>query len=376
MRRGWFWVILVGLAACRQSNDLEQKKAELRALRRKIARLEAQAAVLEKAIVESDTTQTEVAQKVQVWYPKWQPFTYTIRLQGEVQSQNTLLLSAEVPGSLLRLYVREGQWVKKGTLLAQIEDSQLRHTIQEVEASLALARTLYEKQKRLWEQRIGTEIQYLQAKNQWERLQQRLKALRSQWQKTRIYAPISGFIDEIFVKQGESVFPGMPIIRLASHGNYKVSVQVPENYLNEVKYGDTIEVFIPDLDIRLNTRITAIDYTIDPLSRTFEVEARLPNLKALRSKMSVYVWIKTYRNARAIVLPRHLLRYDDQGRPYVFIAVEEGGKWRAKKRYVSLGKQLPTKVEIKDGLTPKDAVIIRGYQDLAEGATLQVVQSA
>jgi RND family efflux transporter MFP subunit len=237
---------------------------------------------------------------------------------------------------------------------------------------------VYEKQAGLWKQQIGTEIQYLQAKNNYDALRRNLSTLNQQRALYNVVAPFSGTADEVLPKLGEVVAPGMPVVRLTGGGGGKILVDVSEAYGNNIKAGDKALVTIPDLgDQEIPATVRVVSRSINASSRTFTVELRLANGKAadLRPNMVASVRILNYDRPNATVIPVDLVQKDEQN-SYVYVVGQEGGKAVARKRIIKTGNTYNGKVEVTSGLTANDQVISAGYQNLNEGQLLQVANQA
>ncbi|MCS6929860.1 MAG: efflux RND transporter periplasmic adaptor subunit [Saprospiraceae bacterium] len=361
-----FTLPLWALFACTQPKN---EAAELAALREQKAKIEARIAELEK----KQRAQKEVnrpAQTVSLQEVALQPFRHYIDLQGRIVAEQSVSVTSKMPGVLTRILVKNGEYVQKGQLLAQLDDEVMLKSMAELELQLKTAQDLYERQKALWEQRIGTEVQYIQAKANKDALEQRLATTREQWHQTRIYAPISGTVDQVLLKVGQAISPGVPLCQIVNLSQLKVSGEVPENYAAAVKRGDPVQLYFPDLNEEVTSRITYVSPTISPTNRTFTVEAALPERnKSYRANMIAVMKIADYVNPKAIVLPVNLIYQEGDGQNYVFVAEKNGDENRAIVRRVPVrvGRTYNGMVEILNGLKPGEWVITSGIQDLTGG---------
>ncbi|MBF9236126.1 efflux RND transporter periplasmic adaptor subunit [Hymenobacter sp. BT683] len=354
------------LASC--GGDSKDPKAELAKLKKeqaanqaKIAELEAKAGAGDKPAV--------TATPVSVMKVQPESFKSYLEVQGRVDYDQNAVVSARAAGSLTNLRVQRGDQVRKGQVLATIDASILDASIAELRTRMELAQTVYQKQKGLWDQQIGTEIQYLQAKNNYDALRRNLATLNQQRALYNVVAPFAGTADEVIPKLGEVVAPGTPVVRLASGMGGKILADVSEAYGNNIKAGDKALVTIPDLggeDIPATVRV--VSRTINATSRTFTVELRLQDAKAadLRPNMVATVRILNYDRPNATVLPVDLVQRDEQN-SYVYVVAQEGGKSVAKRRIIKTGNTYNGKVEVTNGLAANDQVISGGYQNLNEG---------
>lgn len=359
-------LLLAALSACNQPKN---EAAELAALKEQRAQIEARIAELEKKL----NTQPEKARPIQtvgIEEVKLQPFRHYIDLQGRVEAEESVPVTARMPGVLTRVLVKNGDYVRKGQLLAQIDDEVMLKSMAELELQLKVAQDLYERQKGLWEQKIGTEVQYVQAKANKEALEQRIATTKEQWQQTRIYAPISGTVDMVMLKVGQAISPGVPLCQIVNLGDLKVRGDVPESYAAKVQHGAPVQLYFPDLDKEIASRITYVSPSISTTNRTFAVEAALPaGSGAYRANMIAVMKIVDYENPRAVVVPVNLIYQESDGQHYVFAAEKNGEEKQATARRVpvKVGRTYNGMVEILSGLKAGDWVITSGIQNLTGG---------
>ncbi|MDX5437626.1 MAG: efflux RND transporter periplasmic adaptor subunit, partial [Pontibacter sp.] len=288
-----------------------------------------------------------------------------------------VLVSAKVPGVLTSVRVERGDRVSKGQTMATIDAQVLEQSIAELKTRLDLAKIAFEKQKNLWDQKIGTEMQYLTAKNNKEALERSLATLYQQRDQYNIKAPISGVVDEVVPNTGESVAPGMGIIRVVNTQGGKVVAEISEAYQAKINKGDEAVVYFPDLNKEVVSRVSVVGANINPTSRTFTVELDLKNGQdiTLKPNMVAVVRIQDYKNEGAIVLPVNLVQKDEKSE-YVYVAKKEGDKYVAARREVKTGMSYNGKVEILSGLTANDQVITAGYQNVNEGQPVVFTQNS
>ena len=362
--------LAVSTAAC-TSGEKTNKADELEKLRAERDKLDKSISVLEEELAKSDTTKGGGGSKKisLVTVEEVQPTTFNhfLDIQGKVDSDNNVMISAKIAGTLTNVFVKEGDHVSAGQLLAKIDAETTERSLAEVKNSLELASTVYERQKALWDQQIGTEVQYLQAKNNKEALDRKIETLNAQLDQSRIKAPISGTIDKVLFKQGESVVPGA-VFRLVNLSAFKMVAEVPETYSARVNQGDEVSIFFPDLNKTIKGRLSTVSNVINPLTRTFTVEIRLGNPSGflLKPNMLARLQIKDYSSPKAIVVPINTVQSGTEGK-YVFVA--EGTK--ATRRTVTVGQTYGSTAEIKSGLKPGDKIVSVGYQDLEEGQNLK-----
>jgi len=360
-----FLLTLGLLTACGDKDpkaELAKLKSEQAANQAKIAELEAKAGPsADAAVLTTPVSVIKVAPE---------SFKSYLEVQGRVDFDQNATVAARAAGTLTSLRVQRGDRVSKGQTLATVDASILDANIAELRTRMDLARVIYEKQDRLWKQQIGTEIQYLQAKNNYQALQRNLSTLNQQRALYSVVAPFSGTVDDVLPKLGEAVAPGAPVVKLlSSSGTGKIVVDVSEAYASRIKVGDKALVTIPDLGGEEATAtVRVVSSTINPTSRTFVTELRLNGSKAgqLRPNMVANVRIQNYDRQNATVLPVDLVQKDEQN-SFVLVVGEKGGQKVAAKRIIQVGQTYNGKVEVTGGLQPGDQVISAGYQNLNEG---------
>ncbi len=347
--------------------ELAKLKADQAATQAKIADLEAKTGAGKAA---------EAAGAVPVSILKVAPenFAGYLDVQGRVDFDQNATVGARAAGTLTSVRVQRGDRVNKGQVLATVDASILDANIAELRTRMELAKIVYEKQAGLWKQQIGTEIQYLQAKNTYQGLQRNLATINQQRALYNVVAPYSGVVDNVIPKLGETVAPGAPVVQLNSGQGGKVLADVSEAYAGSIKAGDKALVTLPDLgNEEIPSTVRTVSRTISATSRTFTVELRLPASQAgkLRPNMVATVRIQNYGQSNATVLPVDLIQHDEEN-AYVLVVNRDGGKAVAAKRVIKTGQTYNGKQEITSGLKPGDEVISAGYQNLNEGQQLKV----
>ncbi len=367
---------LVSFQSCSSgSNKLEAKKEELKKLKKELVKIQGKITALEQEIEKLDTTRKERKYNVRLTTLSATNFVHRLNLQGTAESDALIKVSAEIPGKVVKVYVKEGQRVKKGQALFKVDDKMLKDKLNEVKTRYELAKTVYEKQKRLWEQKIGSEIQYLQAKNNKEALEKTIKTLETQISKTLVRAPISGRIEELNIKEGENAPPGMPLIFLLGPGKQKIRVKVPENYLEDVNVGDRVLVRLPESGKEFYSKVITTDKSVHPMLRTFDVIIAVPRGVSLSPNQAVKVSIEDYAKKNSLAIPINIIQKDEHGNYFVFVAEKDGqGKLRAKKRILKTGKIDGKNIEILEGLKPGDQLIVEGHLLISDGFLLNPVK--
>ena len=346
-----------------QLQQLKQEKVKYNEdIDKKIAALEKELGVKDSAQKMKDVTVEEVRDTL---------FEHYIDVQGSVDARENVNVSARVPGVITAIFVREGQQVTKGQTLAQIDDQVLRANMAELSTQLDLANTLYEKQKNLWSQKIGSELQYLNAKNQKESLEKKMATLKDQQSQTHIIAPITGTVDAVIAKVGDNAAPGAPAFRVVNVNNLKVTANVAEAYAGLLKTGDAVVISFPDIKKEIRSNISFASRTIDPLSRTIKIEVPLKPDNTLRPNMIAHIRIVDYIAKKAVVVPVNVIQYTS-GSPYVTVAQNANGKMVAQRKTITLGRTYNDKAEITDGLVAGDKIITTGFQGLNDNDLIKL----
>jgi len=354
------------------NNSLTDKKAKLEELKKQQQKIEADIAQLQAEIIKLDPSAApEKAKLVSVQPISQENFTHYIDLQGNIESENiSYVAPRNGQGGLVRnVYVKQGDYVKKGQQLLKLDDAVSLKNLQQAQSDLEYAQDLYRRQKNLWDQQIGTELQLIQAKQRVDQIQNQIATIKEQWNMTNVFADVDGIADLVNIRVGE-LFTGYsgatPQIRIVNNTHLKVTAQVPENYLSRVAQGSNIVVSLPDLNKTLNAKVSVAGKTIDPVSRSFYIEAKLAPDKDLRPNQIAIVRIQDYNASNAITVPVNTLQTDEKGK-FVLVAVNENGKLIARKRAVQIGETYGDKVEIKSGVKGGDQIITEGFQGLYDG---------
>ncbi len=360
-------IIAALLGACSSATPEDDRSARLEKLKEEQADITKEIQKIESEIDKEnpDAVSNVRAKDVGVSELTLQKFDHYVQTQGHVESDNNVLVSAESMGVIRNVYVTEGQQVSKGQVLAQIDNSVISRSIESMDAQLKLAKSVYERQKNLWDQKIGTEIQFLQSKTSKETLEKQLASLKEQKDMTRIKAPISGTVDAISVKVGENIAPGMPAVRVVNTSDLKLQARVSEAYITDIKKGDKVLVNISELKKEVEARVTFVSKTIDLLSRTFNVEVALPSHPDLRPNMTATVRIVFNSDPSAVVVPVNVIQ-EINDEKVVYIAEEKGKQTVAIRKVITVEGVYGNLAQVK-GLNPGDKLITVGYQNLNDG---------
>lgn len=299
-----------------------------------------------------------------------QNFKHFVEAQGVVTSKNIVMVTPQMGGAITGLFLKEGQMIKKGQLVATVDNSVMKESLTEIKTQLDLITTLFNKQKTLWDQQIGTEVQYLQAKANKESLEKRIVTMNTQMGMSRVYAPISGTVEKVMQKSGEMGMPGVPMAQIVNVSDLKIMAKIGDTYVGSVKKGDAITVKFPDIDKKFTTRISLVNALIDPASRTFGIEANIPNLGgSLKPNQVAIININDLSKSNSLVVSQNIVQKTEGG-DLVYVAVVENGKKIAKSRTVKTGISYNGNIEILEGLTSGEMVITQGYQDLVDGTLI------
>lgn len=307
---------------------------------------------------------------------KKEVFRHYVELQGDVKTKQNVLIYPETAGTLLKIFVKEGQRVSKGQNLAKIDDGGLREQVAQLEVTTAFAKTTFERQKRLWDQKIGSEIQYLQAQTNFESQKNMLKQLQIQLAKSIIKAPFSGIIDDVIKDEGTVVAPGpgAELFRLVNLKNMYIEASVPETYIKSVTKGKNVAIFFPILGETIDSKIKQSGNYINPSNRTYKVEIDVPNYKNnIKPNLSAKLKINDYTNEKAILIPQSIISENASGEQYVYtIKTKKDNKNRATKTYVKTGKTQGDVIEILEGVFAGDQVIEAGARSVKDQQEVKI----
>lgn len=359
-----FWILLLTLLAGACSNGDQEKQAKLDQLRKQMAQIQSEITLLEKELNPEGTTD---ALAVTVDTLKQSSFEHYIEVQGKIDGSENIGVSPRQPGVVTRILVKEGDQVKKGQLLAELDAEVLKQTLQELKSQLVYVTDLYERQKALWDQKIGSEVQYLTAKNNKESLENKQATLEDQIKMANITAPIDGTVEEIPIKVGQMAAAGFPAFRIVNFSKAKAVAEVGESYSSKIKTGDQVKVFLPDIGSELDQRVTFASRFINPVNRTFTIEVQLPSNETYRANMIAILRIKDYANAKTIAIPQNYIQSSKNDGHFIFVAVTENGKTVARKREIVPFITYNGLTEVLNGLEAGDLIITAGYKDLYDG---------
>lgn len=294
-------------------------------------------------------------------------FNSYIEVQSQILGDENVLATPQAPGVVTNVNVKAGQHVNRGQVLATLDAAAIEQQVKGLDVQLTLTKSLYEKQKNLFAQNIGSEIQLMQAKAAYEGAQKQKEALQAQRNMYRIISPINGTVDNVSLKTGDMASPGMTGIRVVSFDDLKAEANLGENYIGKVKQGDPVNIIFPDLNDSIQTKVSYVGRQVDPVSRAFLVQIRLGNNKKIYPNMSCKLRISNYENKNALVVPVQVIQKTAEGE---MLYVVDGNK--AKSVIVTTGRNSNGLVEVLSGLKAGDKVITEGFGDIDNGESITV----
>lgn len=355
-----------------EEGSVEAKKAQLETLKsqvidlgQEIQSLEAEIAVMDPEFAKSNKKSILITTA----QAKQKRFEHFVEVTGSVLSKKNVSISSESLGTILEIPAIEGMRVSKGQILARIDAESIQRNIDEVQNSLDLASTLFQKQERLWNQQIGTEIQYLEAKNRVEGLERSLASLETQVQKSVITAPFTGTIESVQVRLGELVQPGTPMFQFVGDSDLFIEADISESYIGVLDKGDSVVVNFPNIDQTIKTKVSSVGAIINFNNRTFKAEVFLPRIKNVKPNMIAVLKIKDYENETAVVVPSHLILSDNRG-DYVFVVEDKV----AKKKYVERGQTFEMETEVISGINAGEVLVDKGFREVGDNFNVNIAQ--
>jgi len=367
MKKLVYITAILSLAAACSGNKPKDKATELADLKKQQADISSKIGKLESEIGKKDSVKTADVSSFKV-----QPvqFTNYVEIQGKIDAQDNLTAYPQAQAVITAINVKAGDHVSKGQTLVQLDNSVLHQNIEQAQAQAALAQTLFQRQKNLWDQKIGTEVQFLQAQTNVQTTQKQVSSLRQQADMYRIVSPINGTVDQMDLKLGQIAMPGSTGIRVVNADILKVKADVPESYSGSVHLGDNVKIMVPDANDSLTARISFAAKVIDAASRSFAIEVKLPQRGTLRPNMTTVLKIANYSKSNAIAIPSKAIQKSETG-DYVFVNVNG----IAKRKVITEGANSGGLTEIKSGLAIGDEVITDGASELEDGDKVRILSS-
>ncbi len=367
-------IITLFATACGPADEQETIKEQIRQYKDEVSQLNIKIKDLERQLSDLGALDEQFITPITVDEISLRPFKHYFMASGTVESVDKAYVSPEISGQLNEVLVVEGETVVKGQLLARLNTSITENTIEEVKTQLELANTLYKKQKQLWEKNIGSEVQYLQAKNNKEALESKLNTLEAQRAMADISSPINGIVDVIYLEEGEMAMPGMQLMQVINLEKMKVTASVSEKYLPVINKGNIVTLTFPTFpELELEVPVYRTGNVINLGNRTFPVELRIDNIKGkLKPNILALITFLDYSMDEALVVPSIIVKEDIKGQ-YLYIAKETEGKLFAKKVYISTGRSYNDETLVLSGLNAGDKVIIEGYSLVSDGTEVKTL---
>ncbi len=351
---------------------LMAKKTELSATLRE---QQTQIKQIETYIASKDSTKK--LPLVSLYKIESQDFSHFIELQGSVETDQNIVVYPEYSGTLLSFKVGMGDKVMKGQTVAVIDDGGLRKQLAQVEQKAKLSKTTYEKRKRLWDQKIGSEMEYLGSETQYLADMEMVKQMQEQVAKTVVTAPFTGIIDETIADEGQIVAPGAnPLFRIVNLSNMFIKADVPEKYLSTIKKGRMVKVDLPILDTIIETSIEKVSNYINPANRTYRVEISVPNKDdMIKPNLTAKLMINDYRNQKAILIPQSIISENSEGKQYVYRTTTNGDNTAiVNKAFIETGVKQGDYIEVLGGLDINDAVVQEGARTVKDTQEVEIIK--
>ncbi len=362
------FIVSTMIVACgEKGSSIDKKKTELEKVRKEIAELQ----IKEKALVSEIGENTTKDKLVEIQTIKKQAFSSDLKVEGTIDADQSTIATSKVPGTVMNINIEVGSRVSKGQILASLDNSSALKGKLELEQQVAFATTVYEKQRRLWEKGVGTEIQYLTAKNQKDALEKSLSTLNNNIDMYNVKSPINGTIEAVDVKIGQITAPGMPIFKVVNMSSIRVVANISEAYADKVSVGDIVTVELPDINQTIKAKVTFAANFIDPLNRTFKVEVKLNGIKDVKPNMVARLNIVDYVNPKALVVPSNAIQRTES-ETYIMIAKQEKNKTIAEKRNIVIGKTNQDLTEVLSGIAENETIIVNGFQELTTGQVVKL----
>ena len=355
------------------AKDINKLKEARIAIQKEYDIIGAQLVQIDAALSELDTVKKVAL--VTTTTIKDTAFTHYIDIQGNIETKENVIIYPEFSGTLTQVLVTSGQKVTKGQLLARIDDGGLSNQLAQMETQAALAKTTFERQQNLWNQKIGSEIQYLQAKTNYEAQLKAVAQMKAQLAKTIVRAPFSGVIDEVITEKGQVVAPGQPLMRIVNLSNMYVASNIPENFIGKIKNGASVEVFIKSIGKTVTGNVRQVGNYINPNNRNFSIEIAVPNQdNLLRPNQVAVLKIADYTKANAVLIPESIVTENASGEKIVYTINSQSKKAVAVKKEIKTGLTSGANIEVLEGLANGDVVIIEGARSVQDGDAVEVVK--
>ena len=356
-----------------ESKDITKIKTTRAEIQKQYDAIGAELAKLDAALAELDTIKKVALVSTAV--VKDTVFTHYIDIQGNVDTRQNLIIYPEFSGSLSQIYVKIGQKVSKGQNLAKIDDGGLSNQLAQMETQAALAKTTFERQKNLWDKKIGSEIQYLQAKTNYESQMKAVAQMKAQLAKTIVRAPFSGIIDEVITDKGQVVGPGQQLMRIVNLSDMYVSANIPESFIGKIKVGAIVDVQVKSIGKTYQGRVRQVGNYINPNNRNFSIEVAVPNKdNLLRPNQVAVLKIEDYKKPNAILVPESIVTENAAGEKILYTVDVASKEPKAVKKTITIGLTSGSNVEVKSGLNKGETIIIEGARSVQNGDQVEIIK--
>lgn len=371
----YFLLLVVVTAACsNQTKDEESIRSQISEYKQQIGELNKKIAGLENDLKDlSGTAESAYSVPIQVDTLSYQTFEHYFDVSGTVEAVREAFVSPEISGQIKNIYVGEGEYVRQGQLLIKLNTEITENNINEVRSSLNHATTVYEKQKRLWEKGIGSEVQYLNAENNKDALENRLETLKSQQAMAMIKSPVNGVVDEIYLKEGEIAMPGTRLMMVVNLKELYINADVSESYLSSVKAGDMAQVSFPVYpELTINVPVYRTGNFINPNNRTFKIQLKIKNTDdKLKPNVLAIIKIRDFSSDQALTVPTKVIKQDIKGH-YLYKLTNDDNIMQAAKVYIKTGLTSGEYTMVLEGLNPGDKIIVKGYTQVSDGTKVML----
>ncbi len=370
--------IILTVSACEQKDPLLAKKDELKTQKAKLQKIKSSISKLEKEISSLDpdfAKKNRKATLITTIHVVKKNFEHYVEVSGAVKSRRNVLISAENMGNVTLILFQEGNEVKKGQLIMSMDVELYQRNLDQLETEYTLAKIMFEKRSNLWKQNIGTEIQFLEAKNRKESLENQISNIKTQISKSQIRAPFAGTIEHVMIREGEMAQMGSPLVRIVNHRNMYIKADLSESHIGKFKKGDKVIINFPSINQTLESRISSIGQVIDEQNRTFSIEALIPVTNfTLKPNLLAIVKLKDFEKDEAVVIPTKLIQKDNKGE-FVFITGNESDELIARKIQIDRGITYKNSTMVINGLIGEEILINEGFRYVADGSKVKVVEN-
>lgn len=370
--------IILTISACEQKDPLQEKKDALKTQKTELKKVKASIVKLEKEISAMDpeyAKKNRRATLITTTNIDKQIFEHYVEVSGGVKSRKNVMISAQNMGSVNQILIKEGSEVKKGQLIMSMDIELYQRSLDQLKTELVLAETMFEKQSNLWNQNIGTEVQYLESKNRKESLENQIANIKTQISKSQIRAPFQGTIENVLVREGEMAQMGSPLVRIVNHRDMYIKADLSESHIGKFKKGDKVIIQFPSIGQTIESKISSVGQIIDEMNRTFSVEALLPITKfTIKPNLLAVVKMKDFKKDNAVVISTKLIQKDNKGE-FVFIVEKNNEESIAKKVQIDRGITYKNRTMITGGLSGNETLINEGFREVADGNKVKVVEN-